>query len=281
MRATCAGALECINAGITTLVDWSHINNTPDHPDAGIQGLTEAGIRAAVRVRQREHVARRLLVQQLDRHPARRRDADPEHVLLLGRRAPDAWGWPRADPGSARTTWSARSGAWLATSASRSRCTSPWASWPASGAWSSNSRAWACWGPTPRTSTAATSATRSGSWSRRRQGHDLDRPPGGDADGARLAADPEGAVRSACGPSLSIDVVTTVPGDMFTEMRCAFAGERWRSNDSVWESEEPLPDDGPDRRDMLHDGHARRRARGRARGRGPARSHPASRPTSS
>src|ERR1700730_2708481 len=41
-----AGALECIHAGITTLVDWSHINNTPDHPDAGIQGLREAGIRA-------------------------------------------------------------------------------------------------------------------------------------------------------------------------------------------------------------------------------------------
>jgi 5-methylthioadenosine/S-adenosylhomocysteine deaminase len=41
-----AGALECVNAGITTLVDWSHINNTPEHPDAAIQGLKEAGIRA-------------------------------------------------------------------------------------------------------------------------------------------------------------------------------------------------------------------------------------------
>jgi 5-methylthioadenosine/S-adenosylhomocysteine deaminase len=41
-----AGALECLNAGITTLVDWSHINNTPEHPDAGIRGLREAGIRA-------------------------------------------------------------------------------------------------------------------------------------------------------------------------------------------------------------------------------------------
>jgi cytosine/adenosine deaminase-related metal-dependent hydrolase len=41
-----AGALECINAGITTLVDWSHINNTPEHPDAGIRGLQETGIRA-------------------------------------------------------------------------------------------------------------------------------------------------------------------------------------------------------------------------------------------
>jgi 5-methylthioadenosine/S-adenosylhomocysteine deaminase len=41
-----AGALECVNAGITTLVDWSHINNTPEHPDAGIRGLQESGIRA-------------------------------------------------------------------------------------------------------------------------------------------------------------------------------------------------------------------------------------------
>src|SRR5215208_3065319 len=41
-----AAALECGNAGITTLVDWSHINNTPEHPDAAIQGLQEAGIRA-------------------------------------------------------------------------------------------------------------------------------------------------------------------------------------------------------------------------------------------
>jgi 5-methylthioadenosine/S-adenosylhomocysteine deaminase len=41
-----AGALECINAGITTLVDWSHINNSPEHPDAAVRGLQEAGIRA-------------------------------------------------------------------------------------------------------------------------------------------------------------------------------------------------------------------------------------------
>jgi cytosine/adenosine deaminase-related metal-dependent hydrolase len=41
-----AGSLECLNAGITTLVDWSHINNTPEHPDAAITGLQETGIRA-------------------------------------------------------------------------------------------------------------------------------------------------------------------------------------------------------------------------------------------
>jgi 5-methylthioadenosine/S-adenosylhomocysteine deaminase len=41
-----AGALECLNAGITTLVDWSHINNTPEHPDAAVTALQEVGIRA-------------------------------------------------------------------------------------------------------------------------------------------------------------------------------------------------------------------------------------------
>ncbi len=41
-----AGALEALNAGITTLLDWSHISNTPDHSDAAIQGLKDAGIRA-------------------------------------------------------------------------------------------------------------------------------------------------------------------------------------------------------------------------------------------
>src|SRR5437762_2765421 len=44
--ANLMGALEAINAGITTLLDWSHVNNTPEHPDAAIAGLKEAGIRA-------------------------------------------------------------------------------------------------------------------------------------------------------------------------------------------------------------------------------------------
>jgi 5-methylthioadenosine/S-adenosylhomocysteine deaminase len=40
------GAIECANAGITTLVDWSHIMNTPDHADAAVEGLRDAGIRS-------------------------------------------------------------------------------------------------------------------------------------------------------------------------------------------------------------------------------------------
>jgi len=44
--ATAWGALECINAGITTLVDWAHIMNTPEHADASVEALQESGIRS-------------------------------------------------------------------------------------------------------------------------------------------------------------------------------------------------------------------------------------------
>ena len=44
--ATLWGALECLNAGITTLVDWAHIMNTPEHADASINALQESRIRS-------------------------------------------------------------------------------------------------------------------------------------------------------------------------------------------------------------------------------------------
>lgn len=44
--ATKMGALNQINCGTTTLVDWCHNNKTPEHNDAALQGLLEAGIRA-------------------------------------------------------------------------------------------------------------------------------------------------------------------------------------------------------------------------------------------
>jgi 5-methylthioadenosine/S-adenosylhomocysteine deaminase len=40
------GALECINAGITTLVDWSHIMNTSEHADAAVTGLQQTSLRS-------------------------------------------------------------------------------------------------------------------------------------------------------------------------------------------------------------------------------------------
>lgn len=40
------GAVGAINAGVTTLLDWSHIMNTPEHADAAVHALTTARIRA-------------------------------------------------------------------------------------------------------------------------------------------------------------------------------------------------------------------------------------------
>lgn len=40
------GAVEALDAGVTTLVDWSHIMNSPEHADAAIQALRDSGLRA-------------------------------------------------------------------------------------------------------------------------------------------------------------------------------------------------------------------------------------------
>ena len=45
--ATLAGALNQINFGATTLVDWCHNNPTPAHTDAAVRALFDSGIRAA------------------------------------------------------------------------------------------------------------------------------------------------------------------------------------------------------------------------------------------
>jgi 5-methylthioadenosine/S-adenosylhomocysteine deaminase len=43
---TLLGALAALDAGITTLVDWAHVQNSPDHSDASVAALRDAGIRA-------------------------------------------------------------------------------------------------------------------------------------------------------------------------------------------------------------------------------------------
>lgn len=40
------GALNQLNSGVTTMVDWCHNNPTPAHTDSAIDGLRDAGIRA-------------------------------------------------------------------------------------------------------------------------------------------------------------------------------------------------------------------------------------------
>jgi len=39
-------ALGAIDSGVTCVLDWSHIHNTPDHTDAAIKALADSGVRA-------------------------------------------------------------------------------------------------------------------------------------------------------------------------------------------------------------------------------------------
>ena len=75
------GSLEAIDAGVTTLLDWSHINNTPEHSDEAIRALQDARLRAVYCYGNAEHVARGLVVREHARvargHPPR-----PRPVLL-------------------------------------------------------------------------------------------------------------------------------------------------------------------------------------------------------
>ena len=118
--ANLMGALEALNAGITTLLDWSHVNNTPEHADAAIGGLTEAGIRADLRARRSGR--RRLVGVQLAR-ASRRHQAHPEAVLSVRRSAADA----RHGGARARATRHRKSprttGSWRAIWAFASACT--------------------------------------------------------------------------------------------------------------------------------------------------------------
>jgi 5-methylthioadenosine/S-adenosylhomocysteine deaminase len=244
-----AGALECVNAGITTLVDWSHINNTPDHPDAGIQGLREAGLRAvyaygSANTSLADYWFNSKIVIPRDDveriHDTYFSSDDGLLTMALATRGPgfcqdfvvrEEWGMAR-DLNIPLTTHFAM-------------------------------------------------GKLAGKWSMVKQLDNLDLL-GPDTtyihccyfsdEEWQLVADSKGTISIApqvemqmghgwppimkarqygLRPSLSIDVVTTVPGDMFSEMRCGFAAERWRTNDSVWESEARVPDTILTARDML------------------------------
>ena len=245
--ATSPAPLECLNAGITTLVDWSHINNTPEHPDAAIQGLKETGIRAQYAYGSANTSLEKYWFFSAEAIPGddvrRVRETyfpgdDGLLTMGLATRGPGLHPGP-GGPGGVGAGPRARH--------PDHRARRRWAGWPAGSAWSSSSTGSGCSARTRRTSTAATSATTSGSGSptpaarsrsRRRwrpqMGHGW--PPVNKARKFGLR------------PSLSIDVVTTVPGDMFTQIRAAFGAERARVNAVCWELDTPIPDDDADRR---------------------------------
>jgi 5-methylthioadenosine/S-adenosylhomocysteine deaminase len=244
-----AGALECINAGITTLVDWSHINNTPDHPDAAIQGLQEAGIRSlyaygSANMSLADYwFSSSITIPRDDVERIRSTYFSSDDGLLtmgLATRGPGfckdevvvaEWGMARdlGIPVTVHIAMGKLAGKWSMVKqldalgllgADTTYIHSCYFS----------DEEWELVAKSKGTISVAPQVEM-------QMGHGW--PPVAKARSYGLR------------PGLSIDVVTTVPGDMFTEMRCAFGAERWRSNDSVWESEEPLPSDALTVRDML------------------------------
>ncbi|WP_369250834.1 amidohydrolase family protein [Streptomyces sp. R41] len=244
-----AGSLECLNAGITTLVDWSHINNTPGHPDAALQALTETGIRA-----------------QYAYGSANTSLADywfDSKIAIPGddvRRIRDRYF--ASDDGLLTMALATRGPGFCI-----------------------NDVVTAEWGLARELGIPITVHVAMGRLAGRfgmvKQLHDLGLL-GPDTtyvhccyfseEEWRMVADTGGTVSIApqvetqmghgwppvmkaieCGlrPSLSIDVVTTVPGDMFTQIRAAFAAERARVNAECWKADVGIPDTMLTARQML------------------------------
>jgi cytosine/adenosine deaminase-related metal-dependent hydrolase len=245
-----AGALECLNAGITTLVDWSHINNSPEHPDAAIRGLQEAGIRA-----------------QYAYGSANTSLSDYwfESKLAI----------PADDVERVRSTYFSADSPGLLTMALATRGPGFCLDEVVRAEWETARRL-----DIPITLHAGMGrlAGRFGMVHRLSElgllGPDTTyiHCCYFDDQEWQLVADSGGTISIAAQvelqmghgwppvvkatsyglrPSLSIDVVTTVPGDMFTQMRAAFGAERARINAVCWEADSPVPENMPTARQML------------------------------
>jgi 5-methylthioadenosine/S-adenosylhomocysteine deaminase len=244
-----AGSLECLNAGITTLVDWSHINNTPEHPDAAVQGLQETGIRA--------QYAYGSANTSLEKYWYFSAEAIPGDDVRRVR----------------ETYFSSDSGLLTMGLATRGP------------GFTQDQVVQAEWGLARELGIPVTVHVGMGRLAGRyAMVEQLDRLGllGPDTTfihccyfsehewqrvkdtGGMISVAPQVELQMGHGwppvtkarqfglrPSLSIDVVTTVPGDMFTQIRAAFGAERARVNALTWESGEPTPETMLTARDML------------------------------
>ena len=244
-----AGALECLNAGITTLVDWSHINNTPDHPDAAIRGLQEAGIRAQYAYGSANTSLADYWFNSSIAVPAddvrRIRDTyfssgDGLISMALATRGP---GFCTDDVVRAEWALARELGIPITIHVAMGRLAGKWGmikQLDNLGLLGPDTTYIHCcyfsdeeWGLVRDSGGMISVATQV----ELQMGHGW--PP--------LMK----AVEYGLPPSLSIDVVTTVPGDMFTMMRAGFASERARVNAETWAAESPIPASMLTAKDML------------------------------
>ena len=242
------GALECINAGVTTLLDWSHIQNTPDHSDEAIRGLRESGIRSVFaygfpNTSLADWWYNSSLKTPDDVRRVREQYFSSDDGLLTMALATRGPGF--CEPEVVKHEWALARELDL-----------------------------------PITVHVAMGRV-AGRFSMVNQLHDMDLL-GPDTtyihscylsdDEWKLVADSGGKISIAAQvelqmghgyppslkareldlrPSLSVDVVTTVPGDMFTEMRAVFASERVAVNAECWQADVDVPQTMLTARDVL------------------------------
>ena len=244
-----AGALECLNAGITTLVDWSHINNTPDHPDAAVQGLREAGIRAQYAYGSANTSLNdywnesKIAIPADDVRRIRETYFSSDDGLLTMALATRGPGFCQDDVVRAEWGLARELGIPITVHVGMGRL---------AGRFGMVKQLEGLGLLGPDTTYIHCCYFSEDEWG-------LVRDSGGTISIAPQVELQMGhgwppvmkSVEYGLPPSLSIDVVTTVPGDMFTEMRAAFGAERARVNAACWEADAPVPETMLTARDML------------------------------
>jgi len=244
-----AGALECVNAGITTLVDWSHINNTPAHPDAAIAALREVGIRAQYAYGSANTSLNDYWNNSSIAIPAddvrRVRDTyfssdDGLLTMALATRGP---GFCQDDVVRAEWRTARDLGIPITVHVGMGRL---------AGRFGMISQLDKLDLLGPDTTYIHCCYFSDEEWQLVAEtGGTISIAPQIEAQMGHGWPPVMKAIQHGLPPSLSIDVVTTAPGDMFTQIRAAFAIERARVNAIAWEADTPVPETMLTARDML------------------------------
>ncbi|MBX6769094.1 MAG: amidohydrolase family protein, partial [Actinomadura rubrobrunea] len=244
-----AGALECLNAGITTLVDWSHINNSPEHADAAVRGLQEAGIRAQYAYGSANTsladywFESKLVIPADDVRRVRSTYFSSDDGLLTMALATRGPGFCTDDVVRAEWALARELDLPITVHVAMGR---------QAGRFDMVKRLDGLGLLGPDTTYVHCCHLSDEEWR-------LVADTGGTVSVAPQVEMQMGhgwppvmkALEHGLRPSLSVDVVTTVPGDMFTQIRAAFAADRARVNAACWEADTAVPDTMLTARQML------------------------------
>jgi 5-methylthioadenosine/S-adenosylhomocysteine deaminase len=244
-----AGSLECINAGITTLVDWSHINNTPEHPDAAISALQETGIRAQYAYGSANTsladywFESKLAIPADDVRRVRGAYFSTDDQLLTMALATRGTGFCIDDVVRAEWGMARELGIPITVHVAMGRVAGRFAMVKKLGELGllgpDTTYIHCCYFSDEEWRMVADS------------GGTISIAPQIEAQMGHGWPPVMKAIEYGLRPSLSIDVVTTAPGDMFTQMRSAFGTERARVNAVTWEANVDAPENMLKARQML------------------------------